>query len=206
MIPEPILVIAPHTDDETLGCGGTIAKISKTFQAFSYCHVIAFSTGHPSIGSNEDEFRNAMLELHLGVTTIELLDYPDRNYNSRRQNILDYLVSSRKEIAPKTVFCPSIKDIHQDHLCIAQECIRAFRRECNVLAYETPSTHGFTPNFFVELEEEDVRCKLAALKCYVSQKDKFYFGEEFVRGLLRFRAKSIGGGLAEGFEVVKWLE
>src|SRR5436305_12691418 len=69
MIASPLLVLAPHTDDAELGCGGTIAKLLETTQDI---YVAAFSTAEVSLPDGakptalRDEFTDAMRRLGVG--------------------------------------------------------------------------------------------------------------------------------------------
>src|SRR5687768_9668784 len=105
-----ILVLAPHTDDGELGCGGTIAAlIKKNFKVYS----CAFSTCERSLpdgfapGTLRDEFIAATGELGIPRQNIHILDYDVRVFPEHRQQILDDMIRLNKEIKPDLVFLPS---------------------------------------------------------------------------------------------------
>ena len=108
---ERILILAPHTDDGELGCGGTIAKLLDEGKSVFY---VAFSTCKESIPKGlpewtlKDELGASMYNFGISKERTIILDYPVRNFTSYRQNILDDMISIGKEINPDLVFMPSI--------------------------------------------------------------------------------------------------
>ena len=117
-----ILVLAPHTDDGELGCGGTIVKFLEEGADVYYA---AFSTAEESVPENlpkdilKTEVREATATLGIPAGNLFLYDYEVRKLNYSRQSVLEDLVRLRNNLNPDLVFLPSLKDIHQDqHLLI----------------------------------------------------------------------------------------
>jgi LmbE family N-acetylglucosaminyl deacetylase len=125
-----VLVLAPHTDDAELGCGGTLSRLLEEGASIS---VAAFSTAQESLPPGapstltRDEFLEAMRLLGVPREHVLIYDYPVRNFPAHRQALLEELVQLRQRIKPDTVFLPSASDIHQDHQVIAAEGLRAFK-------------------------------------------------------------------------------
>lgn len=203
-----ILILAPHTDDGELGCGGTIAKLVEEkaqvyYAAFSVCED-SVPVGMPK-NSLEVELKQATAILGIEPDKLIIHRYPVRHLPQNRQNILQDLIDIRERIDPDFVFLPSVSDIHQDHHTIYQEGLRAFRY-INMLGYELPWNNlSFNTMSFVYLEERHIIKKVEALKKYLSQKDRAYMNEEFVRSLARARGVQIGVHYAEAFEVIRWI-
>ncbi|MGB9596345.1 MAG: PIG-L deacetylase family protein, partial [Candidatus Poribacteria bacterium] len=131
--------------------------------------------------------------------------YPVRYLPQNRQNILQNLIDVRESINPDIVFLPTVSDIHQDHHTIYQEGLRAFRYT-NMLGYELPWNNlSFNTMSFVHLEERHILKKVEALKKYISQSNRAYMNEEFVRSLARARGVQIGAHYAEAFEVIRLI-
>ena len=203
-----ILILAPHTDDGELGCGGTIAKC---IEAGSKVFYAALSTADESV---PPEFPRNQLELEvreatsiLGIPTEDLIvfNYRVRKLNYVRQEILEELVQLQKTIRPDIVFLPSSKDIHQDHTTITQEGIRAFKH-CSILGYELIWNNlSFSTDCFIEISRSHLEKKLEALKAYVTQKEKSYMQLSFIESLARVRGTQVGVPFAETFEVIRWL-
>ena len=110
------------------------------------------------------------------------------------------MIELQKELNPHVVFSPSTHDVHQDHVTIANECMRAFKKR-TILQYEIPwNNYSFNNQFFYCVDEEDVERKVAAINCYSSQRYRDYTKEDFTRGQLLVHGVQIGETYAEVFE------
>ena len=203
-----ILVLAPHTDDGELGCGGTIARMIECGCAVTY---VAFSTAEQSLppnfpaGTLKQEVLEATRRLGIGPDNVIVFDHEVRKLNYVRQEILEDLVRIKKERAVELVLMPSLNDIHQDHSTVAIEGLRAFK-DHTILGYELIWNNlTFNTSCFVRLDERHVRSKVEALTAYQSQAGKAYISEEFITSLARARGVQIGAKYAECFEVIRWI-
>lgn len=203
-----ILVLAPHTDDGELGCGGTIARLREAGVRLVYA---AFSTAAQSLpaGLPDDTLKHEVAEAtsRLGVPPEDLViyDYQVRKLNYSRQEVLENLVDLKRRIDPDLVLMPSLNDIHQDHSTVAVEGLRAFK-DRTILGYELIWNNvTFNSTCFVKLDERHVRTKVQALAAYGSQAGKPYMSEEFVFSLARTRGVQIGVDYAECFEIVRYV-
>jgi len=203
-----VLVLAPHTDDGELGCGGTIAKLVEAGSRVTY---VAFSTADQSLPDNmpngtlKREVADATARLGIPSENLIVFDYEVRKLNYVRQEILEDLVRIKSHQPVDLVLMPSINDIHQDHSTIAIEGLRAFKDK-TVLGYELIWNNlTFDTTCFVRLEEHHVQKKADALTAYKSQMGKIYTSEEFVFSLARARGVQIGTQYAECFEAVRWV-
>ena len=132
-----------------------------------------------------------------------IYDYRVRRLNFSRQEILESLIKLRKEIDPQLVFIPALSDIHQDHGTVAMEGLRAFKRS-TVLSYELPwNNMSFNHQCYVELQEDDMRRKVAAIDKYKSQASKDYMSKDSVYALAKVRGVQVGRQYAECFEVTR---
>jgi LmbE family N-acetylglucosaminyl deacetylase len=191
-----ILVLAPHTDDGELGCGGTIAKMVERDNAVYY---IAFSLPDPRL-RNELDKASKILGMEWSIR-----EYKVREFPQHRQEILDEMVAIANTHKPDLVICPSMNDKHQDHGVIAAEAQRAFKN-CSIISYELPwNNRRFSNDLFIRLTEPQLDKKIDALKCYKSQQQRAYLNEDFIRGLARVRGTQIGYLNAECFEVIRWV-
>ena len=203
-----VLVLAPHTDDAELGCGGTIARfVDEGVQI----HVAAFSTAEESRpagtpeGILKDEFLRAMPRLGVLPENLVIYDFPVRKLSYYRQEVLEKLVSIRNSLQPDMVLVPSGADLHQDHQVLYNEAIRAFK-QVTLWGYELPWNHiTFAAQAFIILEERHIKRKWEALSAYDSQfaMNRLYFREDFICSLARVRGAQIGVPFAEAFEVVR---
>jgi LmbE family N-acetylglucosaminyl deacetylase len=218
MIPKKLVVIAPHPDDETLGCGGTIARFADQGTEVSVLVV----AGHLPPLYDQAAFETSRGEALaafkiLGVARSAFLripatmvhDVPVAELNGKINGFIC-------EIGPDMVLLP-FPDRHIDHRVIFDACIVACRpvhaaAPKTVLAYETLSeTHWnvpgiepvFAPEFFVDTTDYMAR-KNAALACYASQINNAPSRSvEACSALAKFRGSQNGCGYAEAFKVVR---
>jgi LmbE family N-acetylglucosaminyl deacetylase len=203
-----ILVLAPHTDDGELGCGGTIANLTEIDREVFYA---AFSTARhslpPDFPPDALKVEVAAATSRLGIKTERLIvfDYDVRKLSYSRQEILEDLVALKRNIDPDLVLMPCLHDIHQDHATVAQEGLRAFK-DRTILCYELIWNNlSFQTDCFVRLKERHIERKIEALSEYRSQAGKAYVSPEFILSLARTRGVQIGAEFAECFEVVRWV-
>ena len=206
-----ILILAPHTDDAELGCGGTIARL---LGEEAEVHVAVFSACEESLPQNahrsllRDEFMDSMRILGVPDNNTRILSYQVRHFPAHRQAILEDLVSLRSQLDPALVLVPASSDLHQDHQTVHAEGLRAFK-DRTVLGYELAWNQiTFSAQAFVTLNQSHVRAKWDALQAYKSQFQlaRNYFSWQFVEGLGRVRGAQVKSEYAEAFEVlrIKW--
>jgi LmbE family N-acetylglucosaminyl deacetylase len=203
-----VLVLAPHTDDGEFGCGGTVAKFVRQGSRVVY---VAFSAAEQSVLPHlprdilRTEVRQATAALGIQNEDCLVFDFEVRRFPEMRQRILDRLIELERRYKPDMVFLPSVNDTHQDHQTIAHEGFRAFKRT-TMLGYEVPWNNlDFRTSCFVEISDNDLEMKMAALAKYESQKHRTYADAQFVRSLALTRGVQIGKRYAETFEVVRWV-
>jgi N-acetylglucosamine malate deacetylase 1 len=207
LVYQRVLVLAPHTDDGEIGCGGAIAKFISEGKEVVY---VAFSSARKSLreqGRAEDllinEVSAATSVLGIKENNLIIHDFNVREFPDNRQLILDELIKLKKEFDPQLVFCPSINDIHQDHNVVARECLRAFKN-ITILGYEEPWNNiEFETRVFIKLDQASLDKKIEALACYKSQKHRKYLNKGFMQSLATVRGVQIESELAESFEIVR---
>jgi N-acetylglucosamine malate deacetylase 1 len=184
---ENVLVLAPHMDDETIGCGGTLAKHAARGAAVT----VVFLTDGGSLA--ETRKREAHLALSaLGIRRLEFLDAPDGHLNSTPA-LADRLRAIIGENRFDIVYLPFFLEEHPDHRAASQVLLDATqgshdRLQC--LGYEvwTP----LFPNCLVNIDET-AQLKRAALAQYRSQlAEADYVHTQF--GLNAYRSAALLGG------------
>lgn len=202
-----VLVLAPHTDDGELGCGGTIARLVEEKRNVTYA---AFSTAEESVpkGFPKDilktEVKKATKKLGIAEGNLVIFNYPVRKLNYHRQDILDDLLRLRQNNYD-LVLMPCLHDIHQDHTTVAHEALRAFKNT-SILGYELIWNNlSFNTTSFVALEKKHVEQKVHALREYQSQGKRDYMSEEFIFSLAKSRGVQVGMSYAEAFEVIRLM-
>lgn len=205
-------MLAPHTDDVELGCGGTIARFLEEGEAEIFVSV--FSTAGDSVPKGfpstalRSEFYEAMRILGVKRANLTVDDYSVRKLSYSRQEILEQLVRLRKSVDPDVVFLPSGQDLHQDHQTVYNEGVRAFK-EITMWGYELPwNTITFPTRGFVTLDERHIEKKWKALQAYKTQLalGRPYFSLDYIKGIATVRGLQVKSKYAEAFDVIreKW--
>lgn len=206
--PRRVMVLAPHTDDGELGCGGSIARFIEAgaevfYTAFSVCEQ-SLPEGLPK-DTLEVELVEATGTLGIPRDNLIIHRYEVRKLTEHRQSVLQDIIHARGQVKPDLVFLPCLDDLHQDHRTVALEGLRAYKGT-TVLSYEMPWNNiSITTSAFIGLEDRHVAKKAEALTCYRSQAGRPYTNEEFVRALARTRGVQIGIQYAEAFEAVRLI-
>lgn len=170
---ETVLIVAPHADDEVLGCGGYISKN----QYSKDIHVIVVADRKECSSENHENIRDIerlfKVKYHLLNNTDERLDIMSSS------DLTKQIESIYLKIKPTIVFIPFSNDINSDHTEVHKSCLISFRKIQNIqprelLMYEIPSstTQGsspFFPNSYCVLDREDVEIKWKLLSFYKSE-------------------------------------
>ena len=202
-----ILVLSPHTDDGEIGAGGSLARFLREgaevhYVAFSYCEE-STPVGYEK-GCLKDECIAAIGSL--GISDFNILNYPVRNFDKFRQDILEFMIDLRRDYNPDLVFTPASTDCHQDHRVIYEESVRAFK-SITMFGYIFPwNSLSTKPNVAIDLQESDALAKLTALSFYRSQANRPYFSEESIMAQLIASGTFVGAPRAETFECIRLRE
>lgn len=218
-----VLVIAPHPDDEILGCGGTMARLTKSGAEV----VVAIVTrGMPPQYSDEfvASLRVETLKSHslIGVSETRYLDLPAAALETVPATKLNgALAKLVQDVRPDTIFVPFIGDIHTDHqLTFLAAMVAARPRDVHaprrIYAYETLSetnwyapgiTPAFVPNVFIDISET-LELKLDAFQCFESQVKQFPDERsiEAIRALATMRGASMYLKAAEAFMLIRQID
>jgi len=201
-----VLALSPHTDDMEFGCSATLHRL---LQQGASIHTAVFSLCEESVpdGLAKDvlltEMQAAAEALGIPSKNVHVFRYPVRRFTEHRQDILEDMVTLRKNISPDLVFTPTTKDVHQDHQVISRESVRAFRYQ-SMLGYELPWNNlTFDAQAVIEISEENLTKKFAAVACYKSQSFRHYFNPELFRSQATLRGLQNKSALSEAFEVIR---
>ena len=165
------LVIAPHMDDESLGCGGLLAKNAEDATV-----VVVTQSGT----TRREEHARAMDIL--GVADSRSLDFEDGTTQQHMSRLVAALDDVMSEVQPEEVYLP-FPSLHQDHIAVYEAGMRSARLSMSVdhwvpnsvLVYDIavydvnlyPSDLRW--NVFEALTEEQADLKAAACAAYVSE-------------------------------------
>ncbi len=196
-----VLFIGAHPDDIELGAGALIHNIRPHCEVT--CVTLSDNQKNPTLRNVLSEHYESMKVLGVPREKVIVEKFETRYLPAHRQEVLEYLLKLRREIKPDIIFTHSKEDIHQDHNTVTQEALRAYRG-ITVLGFDVMrSSHGFFPNFFVEVNEENVNKKIEALAQYKTYADKYYFGAELLRATMVRHGALAEKDFAEGFDILR---
>jgi len=191
---QKLLVIAPHPDDEVIGCGGLIAKIKEAGGSV----FVLFLT----VGDTRDFTKEGLSTAKERIAEIEAVakflkydnwdmafegnDYHLRLDTLGQKALMDVIERKSKvsieKVKPTIIAFPSQNSFNQDHRTAALATFAATRPTPTgskhlagmILEYEEPidqwslnKSSGI--NFFVPLTKREVDIKMKALRLYKSQ-------------------------------------
>jgi N-acetylglucosamine malate deacetylase 1 len=195
------LFIGAHPDDIELGCGALITHILP--QSEVLCVTLSDNHKNPALINLAEEHYRSMAVLGVPEKNVVLGPFETRRFPEFRQDILEYMIQLNRTFKPEIVFVHTKADIHQDHGTITEEALRAFRGT-TVLGYDVlRSSYGFFPNFLVEVTEQDVECKIAALAQYKTYASKYYFDPGITRSTMIRHGALAERPYAEGFDILR---
>ena len=125
-----ILVVAAHPDDEVLGCGGTLIKLSKKkckiFTLFFFTDGVSARKNKISKKAGERK-RNALDSLKImGVRQSKFLSYPDNGLDSVPLiKIVKEIEKIIKKFKPDTIITHSNVDLNIDHEIVSRAVVTA---------------------------------------------------------------------------------
>jgi len=222
-VTQSIVVIAPHPDDEVLGCGGVMAKCSGRGDSV---HVVVVTRGDPGL-FDDGEIERTRTELGrahelLGVASCSFLDFPAPKLDTIPvHQVSDKISAVLGKLKPDVLYLPHSGDLHHDHRVTFAAAVVAARplggsSVKTILSYETLSEtdfgvegigDAFVPNVFIDITEF-VDLKLEAMRMYASQLQSAPATRsiESLRALARLRGGAIAVGSAEAFRLVRHID
>lgn len=216
-----VLFIAPHPDDETLGCGGTIYRHVEQGDRVHWLIVTEMSEERgfaaERIVSREKEIEEVKKKYNF--TSMHKLKLPTTKLDEIGMSlIVERMGSVMLAVKPEVIYVPYPGDVHSDHKYVfdaAISCTKWFRYPFvkRVLAYETlsetefglnPDTNGFRPNVFVNITGY-LDKKIEVMRIFRSEVGAFPFprSEQTIRSLANLRGSTVGVEAAEAFMLLK---
>ena len=216
-----ILVISPHPDDETLGCGGTILKYKDIGDKIYWLIITNIDVKN---GWDKDIVEKRQKEIEIVEEMYDFektfkLDYPAAKLDIIPiQEIIESISKVIFEIKPEVIYLPNRSDVHTDHQITfkaAYSCTKNFRYPFikKILMYETlsetefPPTlpeNTFIPNVFVDITKYFEK-KLEIFKMYKSEVMEGPLPRSLgvIEAFNKYRGSQIGEKYAEAFVLLK---
>ena len=196
-----VLFLGAHPDDIEIGCGALIHHIVE--QTDILCVTLSDNQKNPDLKNVKDEHLRSMKVLGVPDEKVVFGPFTTRVFPDARQEILEYFLDLRRNFEPDLIMTHSRHDVHQDHLTMTEEALRAFRG-ITVLGFDVVrSSYGFFPHFLVEVTEEDVEKKIEALSQYETYRDRYYFNSELTRSIMVRHGAVAEIPFAEGFDILR---
>jgi LmbE family N-acetylglucosaminyl deacetylase len=219
-----VVVIAPHADDEILGCGASIAKHVRKGDEVTIIIATNAHIGAPEVATEQGilNVRKEARESHsfLGVKETIFYDFPAPALNAFPEYKISLTFSEiLKNVRPTILYIPHHGDIHQDHKAIHRAALVAARPQgenkiLSILSYETLSEtewapmheKAFIPNCFVDVSDT-FDMKLKAFSFYKSQIRQYPHSRstEALEALAKYRGATIGVERAEAFVIERQI-
>jgi LmbE family N-acetylglucosaminyl deacetylase len=169
-----ILIIAPHMDDEVIGCGGALLLHRNLGSEVRVVFVSDSASGvaDPAIAQKLRELRQGEMErvrAVLGFQSVDVQGFPDGSLVKHEDAIARRLADDIRAFQPDQIFCPFPVDGHADHQACALalgEAARSAGWQGQVMAYEVWST--LWPNVAIDISTVAEE-KEALIRLYASQ-------------------------------------
>lgn len=199
-----VLILAPHPDDEVLGCGGAIMRhvAAQDPVRVILCTdgALGLPPGHPNpVETRRQESRAAAQVLGYGEPLF--WDWPDRGL-VYGEPLIAQIQEAIADWQADLVYAPSCWEVHPDHLNLALACAEAVRRldrPLQLVFYEVGV--ALWPNRLLDISDLIAR-KQQAIACFHSQIAQQDYGRQ-IAGLNAFRSYTLRPEIqaAEGYRV-----
>jgi N-acetylglucosamine malate deacetylase 1 len=218
---EKVLIVAPHPDDETLGCGGSLLRHKSEGDQI---HWLIMTTVTEDVGYSQQQISSRETEIEKVAAVYGFPSFLQTNFvtttlDTYSKSVLIREVSSYfSEVQPNIIYLPFRNDVHSDHAAVfdaVAACSKSFRYPYirKVRAYETlsetefsirPDKAGFSPNLWIDISEYLDR-KIEIMRMYEGEMGKHPFprSEQNIRALASYRGAVAGVLAAEAFVSMK---
>lgn len=207
-----ILVLAAHPDDETLGCGGTIKRLSNDD---NYIKLITFTNGEGA--RNNSKNRNILLDNvcdKLGIKDYAFGNFPDNKMDTIPLIDLCKFIENNVNFQPDIIFTHHRNCNNIDHQLVYKATITAFRPQygnnIQILSYYVPSSTDYNPfnqfngNVYYNIKNT-INDKLETLKIYDKEMRPYPHTRSYenITNLSKVWGSEVGLDYAEKFELVR---
>ena len=216
-----VIVVAPHPDDETLGCGGTLLRHIANGDAVHWLIATDMQTeyGLPEVQVRRRQAEIQKVAMAFGFSKVHNLGFPPAKLDTVPMGDLVLSIGQIiKKISPAVVYLPFRGDVHTDHAVVfdaVASCAKGFRSASilRVLCYETlsetefglnPEGARFSPNSFVDITPYIDR-KIEIAQIYKEEIGEFPFPRSAgaLRALAQVRGATCGCHAAESFMILR---
>ena len=206
-----VVVILAHPDDETIGCGGTLHRLSqeKIKTACVFVSRGCERDGEGYVNTKRDQCMDA-LEL-CGIKDFHFGEFKDQHLDTYPIiQITKYIESLN--LKPDMIITHHRSDLNRDHRVVYEAVMTAFRNSpatilsCEILGNTEKLYPDFNPNFYVNLIQKDIDAKRRMMEYYISECDtasSYSRTEDMFYCLARKRGSECNSYLAEAFMLMR---
>jgi len=219
-----VLVVAAHADDETLGCGGTIAKHVAQGDLVKVIFMTNGVSSRDDHSKTDENGRKSAMEQALkalGVQHYQCFNFPDNQMDSiPLLKVIKAIEEVSNKFQPNIVYSHFAHDLNIDH-CITHQAVMTACRPIKgssvekILSFEvlsstewqSPSTIGFQGQYIVDISQYWQQ-KEQALWCYQEELREFPHSRSLacIEALATLRGASHGVAKAEAFQVERIID
>lgn len=216
-----VLVVAAHTDDEALGCGGTIARYVAEGDKVYAIFLADGVTSRQASDLKDIENRNSAAERAralLGIQQNFYFGFPDNRLDTiPLLDIVYKLETVISQTRPNVIYTHHCGDLNIDHRLTHQAVMTACRPQPKTSIREiytfevmsstewaTPTVNPFLPNYYVDITAY-LETKIKSLQYYESEMRQAPHSRsvENIAALAKYRGYSVGVNAAEAFMAVR---
>jgi LmbE family N-acetylglucosaminyl deacetylase len=213
-----IVTILAHPDDETLGCGGSIAKwVSAGHRVYCLIPGLGMMSRESTDQGNLEKLRencHGALDI-LGVKKIIFGEFDDNEMDKYSRLKLFQWVEKNMPVTPDLVITHHWRCTNIDHRYCYEAAIIVTRpspqNQVNLLCAEIPSSTGsmrptwFEASHYEILNQDNIKIKLQALKKYESEVAPYPHPRSLkhITALARLRGVECGAHFAEAFQTIR---
>lgn len=217
-----VLAVVAHSDDESIGIGGTLARHSLSGDKVFAISLTNGVSSRKCFNESDIEDRNKAAKKASSILGFEWLEsgmFPDNEMDTvSLLKVAQEIESAKDKVNPDIIYTHSFSDLNIDHQIINKAVLIAFRPQPNEIykeirtfevasstEYSYKNTSGFFyPNLFVNIKNT-WSLKEKALKCYENELREKPHPRSLngIKNLALLRGNQCGLELAEGFEVVR---
>jgi LmbE family N-acetylglucosaminyl deacetylase len=215
-----VLCIAPHPDDESTGCGGTLLRHAAEGDAIHW--LIATTMPEDAYTPERRRGRDSEIDAVANAyafAAVHRLGLPAARLDTLPlADVVGAMGKVVGAVRPDVLYLPYRNDVHSDHAVVfdaGAACCKTFRYPSvrRVCVYETLSETefglrsddpGFRPNLFVDVSAY-LEAKIRAMRLYAGEMGSFPFprSEECIRAQAALRGSQAGVLAAEAFMMLK---
>jgi LmbE family N-acetylglucosaminyl deacetylase len=188
-----VLIVVAHPDDEVLGCGGTIARLTSEKGIEAATLILGEGVTSRDLTRDTEKRKNELAALKkniydankaIGIESTFILDFPDNRFDSvALLDIVKAIEKVKLEFMPDTIFTHFSNDMNIDHAVTNKAVLTATRPMCNetvreIYAFEVLSSTewnfplSFSPDYFVDISSSITK-KERAMGIYTGEVREF---------------------------------